>query len=74
MVARLAWAFDIKRAVDPKTGDVLPLNIEYEPVPNPSPLPFPCNFVVRDVNRAEIIKRSEMKERMADPLVKKEKS
>ncbi|KAJ4302684.1 hypothetical protein N0V90_001573 [Kalmusia sp. IMI 367209] len=70
MVARLAWAFDIKQTVDPETKMVLPLNIRYEPTPNPKPLPFPATFVVRDQGRAEMIRTQEEKERLADPLLR----
>lgn len=49
---------------------VMPLDIKYEPTPNPKPLPFPATFVVRDEGRAEMIRAQEKKERLADPLLK----
>jgi hypothetical protein len=69
MVARLAWAFNVKREIDPGTKMEIPLNIKYEATPNPKPvLPIPAVFEVRDQERARMIKLEEAKESAKDPL------
>lgn len=67
MVARLAWAFDIKSKVDPQTGRNVELDIRYENVPNPKALGVDAVFEVRE-GRAEIIRVEEARERARDPL------
>ncbi|OAG05453.1 cytochrome P450 [Paraphaeosphaeria sporulosa] len=68
IVARLAWAFNIRKKVDPTTKMEIPLDIKYEPTPNPKPLPFPAVFEVRDQERARVIKVEEARESARDPL------
>ncbi|KAF1974652.1 cytochrome P450 [Bimuria novae-zelandiae CBS 107.79] len=68
MVARLAWAFNIKKQIDPVTRKELPLNIKYEPTPNPKPEPFSARFEVRDEQRAKMITKEKEKEDLKDPL------
>lgn len=55
MVARLAWACDIRRAVDPTTGALLPLDIRYEPTISPRPYPFPATFQSRSAERRAVV-------------------
>lgn len=42
MVAHLAWGLNVRKPIDPVTGREVVLDMRYEPVPNPKPLPFPC--------------------------------
>jgi hypothetical protein len=55
MVARLAWSCTIRRPVDPKTKQPVALNIEFEGVPNPSPLPFSCEIEPRGGGRVAVV-------------------
>lgn len=69
MIARLAWACDIKRAVDPATKQELELEIVYEPVPNPKPLPFPADIAPRSLERIELVRKEVEASRKVDPLL-----
>lgn len=55
MVARLAWCCTAKRPVDPVTKKPVELKVEYEPVPNPGLLPFPCDIEPRQ-GRVQVVK------------------
>lgn len=55
MVAHLAWACTIKKPLDEKTGKEVVLDIKYQPVPNPAPLPFPCWVEGRGEQRKEVV-------------------
>lgn len=57
-IARIAWAFDIKRSLDPETGKEIPLNIVYEPAANTRPFPFPAEFVPRSQGRVDVIRKA----------------
>ena len=56
MVAQIAWACDVRRPIDPATKKPVQIEMKYEPVPNPRPLPFPCEIVSRK-GRAEVVRR-----------------
>ncbi|KAL2850442.1 putative cytochrome P450 oxidoreductase [Aspergillus pseudodeflectus] len=56
MVAQIAWACTIKKPIDPDTGRPVVLDIQYETVPNPKPLPFPCVIERRSGDRAALVK------------------
>lgn len=73
MVARIAWAFNIKKPIDPATKKEVQLNIQYEPTPNPKPLPFPAEITPRSKERSEIIRWETEKERRKDPLAGEKK-
>ncbi|KAL5396997.1 hypothetical protein PMIN02_002670 [Paraphaeosphaeria minitans] len=68
MVARLAWAFNIRKAVDPETKMEVPLDINYEPTTNPKPLAFPAVFEVRDQEKTGIIRVEAARESARDSL------
>lgn len=68
MVARFAWACNIKRAVDPATKKQVELNIVYEPVANPRPLPFPAAIEPRSKERTELVKLAVQAAIDSDPL------
>lgn len=55
MVAQLAWAINIKKPRDAKGNEISP-TLEFEPVPNPRPLPFGCDVTLRE-GRLEVIER-----------------
>ena len=68
MVARFAWACNIKRAVDPATKQEIELNIKYEPVANPRPLPFPAVIEARNQERMELVRKAVQQALADDPL------
>lgn len=68
MLARLAWAFNIKKKVNPLTNMEVPLDIKYEPTPNPKPLPFPAVIEARDQEKARIIREEGETGRRMDSL------
>lgn len=74
MVARFAWACNIKRAVDPATKEEVELNIEYEPVANPRPYPFPAVVEPRSQRRLDLVSREAEQCRLQDPLMASHKS
>lgn len=68
MVARIAWACNIKKAIDPETKREIELNIQYEPTVNPKPLPFPAVIEPRSIARSELIAKEVNQARRNDPL------
>ncbi|ORY58411.1 cytochrome P450 [Pseudomassariella vexata] len=68
MTARIAWACDIKKRIDPATKKEMPLNIRYEPTPNPKPLPFPSDIKPRNKKRTELVRKEAERRRATDPL------
>lgn len=67
MMARLAWAMDIKLPVD-EAGKEVKLRIEYEPTPNARPYPFPAKLTPRSKERLQFLKREVEETRRVDPL------
>jgi cytochrome P450 len=57
MVAQIAWACTIKKPIDPVTGKPVVLDIEYETVPNPKPMPFPCVIEARSRERSAMFRK-----------------
>lgn len=55
MVAQIAWGFDISIPIDPKTNEPCVLKLEYEPLPNPKPLPFPCQLTPRSQTKVDFV-------------------
>lgn len=50
-IARLLWGFRIEKALDPKTGQEIPVDIfDYTNGLNWRPRPFPCRFTPRSVD------------------------
>lgn len=68
MVARFAWACNIKHAIDPATKKEIELNIVYEPVANPRPLPFPAVIEARSEERMTLVRKEVEKAAERDPL------
>ena len=68
MIARIAWACNIKSAIDPATKQPMALNITYEPVANPRPLPFPAVFAMRNKERMSLVTKLVHEARQEDPL------
>lgn len=68
MVARFAWACNIKRAIDFETKKEVDLKIEYEPVANPRPLPFPAVIEGRSEEGMEVVRRAAREAEERDPL------
>ncbi|KAH7140856.1 cytochrome P450 [Dactylonectria macrodidyma] len=55
LVAQFAWACEIRKPIDPETNEPVRIDMQYEPVPNPKPLPFPCDIRPRSVKRSRLV-------------------
>ncbi|KAI8649870.1 hypothetical protein NCS56_01437900 [Fusarium sp. Ph1] len=56
LVAQIAWSYEVKKPIDPKTNKPVVIDMKYEPTPNPRPLPFPCEIRLRSVDRSKLVK------------------
>lgn len=66
MVAQMAWACNITKPIDPATKKPVILKIEYEPVPNPRPLPFPCDISARSEEKLRVVRAEAARNRDVD--------
>ncbi|KAF5010770.1 hypothetical protein FDECE_3067 [Fusarium decemcellulare] len=56
LVAQMAWACEIKKPIDPETKQPVLGEMQYEPVPNPRPLPFACDIGPRSAEKSQVVR------------------
>lgn len=66
MVAHMAWGLTVRKPIDPATGREVVLDMQYEPVPNPKPVPFPCLVEGRGEGRTQVVEREARRLREAE--------
>lgn len=72
MGARLVWACDIQRALDPATGVLLPLEINYEATVNSQSCHFRATFESRRAEKRGMVSREAGLARSTDQLREKD--
>lgn len=55
MLAMMAWGCEVQKPLDEEGREVV-VEVGYEPVPNPKPLPFPCWIKARK-GRGGVVER-----------------
>ena len=58
LLARIAWAFNVKKPIDSSTGKPMDVVIEWENQLNPAPKPFPCEFEPRSEDKTAFIRKT----------------
>lgn len=65
LTARLLWAFDVRPAVDPISGEEVKYDLwNYAPIRLFGPKPFPVQFSVRSEQRKELILEARERDRV----------
>ncbi|SPJ78586.1 related to cytochrome P450 oxidoreductase [Fusarium torulosum] len=55
LVAKIAWACEINKPIDPTTKKPVEVTLRHETTPNPKPLAFPCDIKPRSAEKVKIV-------------------